>query len=259
MMRVSRVLSLAIVTGSIAAGFLLDASVENLVDAGRLRTGRFEYRMLKAGTETAKFTVTVERLQNGHFRFTGEALGFNQKWESIATPLFQPVSAMLRMQRRDGKMYSMNLKYDGGRVTGLQEKESSIADRIDDHVPPGTVDQRIDWAAAIARRLEIGDKLAFTVYDPATGVSRVTGEVARAERIQGSQRDLRHDARDLPNREVERRRALRGSRQQNRTEGDDSRGFPRRYDERADWNQVAFLQIRSRPDAEYGVEGSISR
>jgi hypothetical protein len=184
MMRISRVLSLAIVPGSIAAGFLLGASVENLCDAGRLRIGRFDYRMLKAGTETAKFTVTVERLQNGNFLFTGEASGFNQKWESIATPLFEPVSAMLRMQRRDGKMYSMNLKYDHGRVTGSQQKESSIADRIDDHVPPGTVDQRIDWAAAMARRLEIGDNLAFTVYDPATGVSRVTGEVARAERIQ---------------------------------------------------------------------------
>jgi hypothetical protein len=36
----------------------------------------------------------------------------------------------------------------------------------------------------MARGLEIRDKLAFTVYDPATGVSRVTGEVARAERIQ---------------------------------------------------------------------------
>jgi hypothetical protein len=184
MMRVSRVLSLAIVPGSIAAGLLLGVSVENLCDAGRLRIGRFEYRMPKAGIETAKFTVTVERLQSGNFRFTGEASGFNQKWESTATPLFQPVSAMLRMQRRDGKMYSMNLKYDDGRVTGLQEKESSTADRIDDHVPPGTVDQRIDWAAAIARRLEIGDKLAFTVYDPAAGVSRVMGEVARAERIQ---------------------------------------------------------------------------
>lgn len=101
MMRVSRVFSLAIVLGSIAAGFLLGASVRNPFDVGRLRIGRFEYRMLKAGTETAKFTVTVER-QDGHFRFTGEALGFNQKWESIATPLFQPVSAMLRMQRRDG-------------------------------------------------------------------------------------------------------------------------------------------------------------
>jgi hypothetical protein len=184
MMRVSRVLSLAIVPGSIAAGLLLGVSVENLCDAGRLRIGRFEYRMPKAGIETAKFTVTVERLQSGNFRFTGEASGFNQKWESTATPLFQPVSAMLRMQRRDGKMYSMNLKYDDGRVTGLQEKESSTADRIDDHVPPGTLDQRIDWAAAMARRLDIGDKLAFTVYDPATGVSRVTGEMARAERMQ---------------------------------------------------------------------------
>ena len=43
----------------------------------------------------------------------------------------------------------------------MQEKESSTADRIDDRVPPGTINQRIGWAAAIARRLEIGDKLAF--------------------------------------------------------------------------------------------------
>ena len=187
MTRGSGVLSFAVLLASTAVGFLLGASLENSSgssDAGRLRAGRFEYRTLKAGSEIAKFTVTVEKLGNGNFRFTGEASGFNQKWESIATRLFQPISAMLRMQRKDGKMYSMNLKYERGRVTGSQGKESATAESIDSQVPPGTVDQRIDWASALARRLEIGNKFAFTVYDPATGVSRVTGEVAQAERVE---------------------------------------------------------------------------
>ena len=89
--------------------------------------------MLKAGSEIAKFTLTIEKLGNGNFCFTGEASGFNQKWESIATPLFQPISAMLRMQRKGGKMYSMNLKYQGGHVTGSQGKESATAEGIDSH------------------------------------------------------------------------------------------------------------------------------
>ncbi len=167
----------------IAAGLLLGASIEHSFDAKRLRTGRFDYRMMKAGKEVAKFTVTVEKAADGNFRFTGEAAGFDQKWESIATPLFQPVSAMLRMQLRDGKMYSMNLKYDGGHVTGSEQKASSPANKIDNHVPPGTVDQRIDWAAAMSSRLEIGDKFTFTVFDPGTGVSQVTGQIASAEKI----------------------------------------------------------------------------
>jgi hypothetical protein len=167
----------------IAAGFLLGARPEQSFDATRLRTGRFDYRMTKRGKEIAKFTLTVEKGTNGDFRFTGEASGFNQKWESIATPSFQPVSATLRMQLRDEKMYSMNLKYGDGSVTGSEQKESSPANKVEKHVPLGTVDQRIDWAAAMSSRLEVGDKFNFTVFDPATGISQVTGEVARDERI----------------------------------------------------------------------------
>ncbi len=166
-----------------AAGFLLNVEAEQPLDATRLRTGRFDYRMMKAGKEIAKFMVTVERAMGGNFRFTGEATGFNQKWESIATPMFHPVSAMLQMQHRDGKMYSMNLKYKDGHVTGSEQKESSPTSKIDNDVPPGTIDQRIDWAAAMSRRLKVGDKFNFTVFDPAVGVSRVTGEIARDERI----------------------------------------------------------------------------
>ncbi len=139
--------------------------------------------MVKAGKEIAKFTVTVEKGAAGNFRFTGEAAGFNQKWESIATPSFQPVSAMLRMQRRDGEMYSMNLKYGDGSVTGSEQKGPSPAKKIDNHVPGGTVDQRIDWAAAMSSGLEAGAKFNFSVFDPATGVSRVTGKIEGTEKI----------------------------------------------------------------------------
>jgi len=167
----------------IAAAFLLEAGAEHQFEAIRLRTGRFEYRMMKAGKEIAKFTLTVEKAAGENFRFAGEAVGFSQKWESIATPMFHPVSATLRMQLKDGKMYSMTLKYADGSVTGSEQKESSSPNKIDNHVPPGTVDQRIDWAAAMSNGLVVGDKFHFTAFDPATGVSQVTGEVAGDERI----------------------------------------------------------------------------
>jgi hypothetical protein len=167
---------------TVAVGFMLGAKSEQPFDATRLRTGRFDYRMVKAGKEIAKFVVTVEKAA-GNFRFTGEAAGFNQKWESIATPSFQPVSAMLRMQLRDGKMYSMNLKYGDDSVTGSEQKESSPANQIDNQIPLGTVDQRIDWAAAMSSGLEVGNQFSFTVFDPSTGVSKVAGEIARTERI----------------------------------------------------------------------------
>jgi hypothetical protein len=167
----------------VAAGFLPGARPEHSFDATRLRAGRFEYRVMKEGKEIAKFSVTVEKAAEGNFRFSGEATGFDEKWESIATPMFDPVSAMLRMQLRDGKMYSMSLKYGDGYVTGSEQKGSAPANKIDSRVPPGTIDQRIDWAAAMSSRLKVGDKFNFTVFDPATGVSQVTGEVAKDERI----------------------------------------------------------------------------
>jgi len=159
----------------IIACLLLKAGPEHPLNATRLRTGRFDYRMIKVGKEMAgMFTVTVEKAGDGNFRFTGEAAGFNQKWESIATSKFHPLSATLRMQLRDGKMYSMSLKYNDGHVAGSEQKESSSTNKIDSDIPPGTIDQRIDWAAAMSGELQGGDKFDFTVFDPATGVSQVT-------------------------------------------------------------------------------------
>jgi hypothetical protein len=166
-----------------AASFLLEAGGEPPFEATRLRTGRFEYRMVKASQEIAKFTVTVEKAADGNFRFTGEALGFNEKSESVATPRSNRSRRRCECNSGTEKMYSMTLKYADGYVTGSEQKESSPANKIDNHVPLGTVDQRIDWARAMSTGLVVGDKFNFTVFDPATGISHVTGEVAGDERI----------------------------------------------------------------------------
>jgi hypothetical protein len=137
-------------------------------DAARLHTGRFEYRIVRDGKQIATFTITVDKQSDGNFRLA--AKGFNQEWESVATSSFQPISAALRIERPKRKeTYSMSLTYGGDRVTGSAGTT--------------TVDQRIDWAAMLASRLEVGQKLDFTVYDPATGVSKLAGEVSKAEQI----------------------------------------------------------------------------
>jgi hypothetical protein len=158
-------------------------------DATRLRTGRFDYRIMQGGKQIATFTITVAKQSDGSFRFA--AKGFNQVWESVANRLFEPMSAKLRIDRPERKQsYSMDLNYDGNRVSGLSgttndnmpsEAKRSEMKPVSADVPAGTVDQRIDWAAMLSSRLEIGQRLNFSVYDPNTGVSQVAGEVTKAE------------------------------------------------------------------------------
>jgi hypothetical protein len=160
-------------------------------NATRLHTGRFEYRIVRDGKQIATFTITVAKQSDGNFRFT--AKGFDQEWESVATSSFQPISTALRIERPKRKeIYSMSLTYARDRVTGsagttadntTNEAKLGEMKPVSAAVPAGTVDQRIDWAAMLASRLEVGQKLDFTVYDPATGVSKVAGEIGKAEQI----------------------------------------------------------------------------
>lgn len=156
------------------------------LDARRIRTGRFEYRMMKQDKRVAGFTITIQKQGDGRFRFTGEASGFNQRWVSIATASFEPISASLRLERAENQTYAMSLQYDGGHVIGTATTENPTAGSgrpeseqtpIDATVPAGTIDQRIDWAAVLSSRLETGREFRFTVYDPGTGVSQVFARV----------------------------------------------------------------------------------
>ena len=68
-----------------------------------------------------------------------------------------------------------------------EEPPTSVAEpaekSIDERLPGGTVDQRIDWAAVLSSPLETGRKFDFTVYDPWGGVSHVIGQVGEVEII----------------------------------------------------------------------------
>jgi hypothetical protein len=46
-----------------------------------------------------------------------------------------------------------------------------------------TVDQRIDWACAMSQELIPGHEFGFSVFDPVTQITRVTGRVIGPETV----------------------------------------------------------------------------
>src|SRR5204863_9011989 len=92
---------------------------------------------------------------------------------AIATPTFAPISAKLTFGEGEKLRKEFELKYQDGRVTGW----ASGKGKIDVEVLSDTVDQRIDWAAAMSQELVPGREFAVHVFDPGTGASRVTGHI----------------------------------------------------------------------------------
>jgi len=158
-------------------------------DASRLKTGVFFYQDLDRGQDAGKGKVTIRKLPGSdNYSFSAEIKGkFSQSWESIAMVDLQPVSAKLSFGEGKDARPAFDLKYHAGKVTGLvhpRDAVSSPASRaIEASLPAGTLDQRIDWAAVLALDLETGKTFVFNVYDPSTGVSRVTAEVGPVENV----------------------------------------------------------------------------
>src|SRR5262249_1094855 len=98
-----------------------------------------------------------------------------------------PISARLTFGAGESGRAGFELRYQGRRVTGFATKRGSggTGDRlpVDAEIPSGTVDQRIDWAAAMSEELIAGHEFAFQVFDPYTGLSRVTGRVVGPEPV----------------------------------------------------------------------------
>jgi hypothetical protein len=166
------------------------ATVHASPDARRLRTGHFTYRILDHGKNVGTGTITIQKIPNsGNYAFAAEFSGYaDQKWESIATSAFEPVSATLSLGKATSSTPAFALKYTGRRVTGfaISRKKPDLGTRrsIDAALPANTVDQRIDWAAVLASHLETGQQFEFNVYDPGTGISRVVAQVGSLERVQ---------------------------------------------------------------------------
>ncbi|MBN9656686.1 MAG: DUF3108 domain-containing protein [Acidobacteria bacterium] len=150
-------------------------------DAGRVKTGVFDYTITDHQKEVARLSLKIERKDSGRYAFSADATAtVCQHWESTATSTLEPLSALLRFCKDGPDRPIFQLDYAGRKVSGVrytgvppaQEKHAVHAT-----VPGATVDQRIDWAAVMAMDLKPGLNFGFNVYDPGTGISRLTGRV----------------------------------------------------------------------------------
>ena len=136
--------------------------------AQRLKQGTFFYHDLDHGKEVGKSSIGISRLaDSGNYRFSNEAsftVGFSgfhsQRWQAIARANFAPVSATLEFVGDSGPSPIFELHYAARRVSGyvFERKASAPPARrpVDDPIAENTVDQRIDWAAAISGSLTPG-------------------------------------------------------------------------------------------------------
>jgi hypothetical protein len=153
-------------------------------DAHRLKTGQFTYKDSSAGKELGTSKIKIEKdLDSGNYQFSMQSSGYlDQRWEAIAGPSFEPVSAKIRFG--EAPPY-FDLTYASGKVTGFVTSRSTTGPKrsVDATVSPGTVDQRIDWAAVLSNDLQPGQRFQFSVYDPGIGTSHVLAVVSPLEQV----------------------------------------------------------------------------
>jgi hypothetical protein len=154
-------------------------------EAARLREGRFTYSLEVDGKPAGQFVLNIRRQPSGDWRFTGDALGFDQHWEAVTDQAFRPKSAVLELKRH-GEPYRMELAYEGEKVA-VSETAGPAADlrRSQRRIEIPTVDQRIDWASMMAADLEPGSVAAYHVFDAMTGSSRLLASAGTAPAMDG--------------------------------------------------------------------------
>ncbi len=129
--------------------------------------------------------ITISKLGPDRFMFTNRVSGaFAQQWKALATATFVPVSAKRTFGEGDKLRPRFELNYREERAIGWRlEKSTANKFEVDVRVLPDTVDQRIDWAAAMSQGLVPGHEFSFSVFDPVTQISHVTGRVVGPETV----------------------------------------------------------------------------
>jgi hypothetical protein len=153
--------------------------------AEQLKTGRFQYRSVINGKDAGTSETSISKLGPDKFMFTVRVSGaFAQQWEAVATAMFAPVSAKISFGEGDKLQPRFELNYRDGRAIGWRiDKSTNNRIDVDVRVLPDTVDQRIDWAAAMSQELIPGHEFSFSVFDPVTQISHVTGRVVGPETV----------------------------------------------------------------------------
>jgi hypothetical protein len=178
-------LSVALFALSVGGSTAHSTSIGSRPNAEQLKTGRFLYRTLLNGKDAGTNEISIFKLGPDRFMFTNHVSGaFAQQWEAVATAIFGPVSAKLTFGEGDKLQPRFQLNYGDGRAIGWRlEKSTGKKIDIDVKVLPDTVDQRIDWAAAISQELALRHEFTFSVFDPVTQISRVTGRFVGTETV----------------------------------------------------------------------------
>ena len=157
------------------------------LNARHLRTGRYLYRTVVRGENVGTSQISIRRSSSMFVyrnRVTGE---FSQDWRAVARVGFEPVSALLKFGEGHKRRTAFQLQYKNGRVKGFVMRRNGSSElaakiEIDRDLPSDTVDQRIDWAAVISQVDLLPEReFAFQVFDPVSGISRLTGRIVGIE------------------------------------------------------------------------------
>jgi Protein of unknown function (DUF3108) len=161
------------------------APTPSRASAEQLKTGRFQYRTLIHGKNAGTSEISISKSGADRFVFSNRVSGaFAQQWETVATAMFAPVSAKISLGESDKLQPRFELTYRDGRAIGWRmEKATNRKIDLNVAVLPDTVDQRIDWAAAMSQELVPGHEFSFSVFDPVTQISHVTGRVVGPETV----------------------------------------------------------------------------
>jgi hypothetical protein len=159
------------------------------LDANHLKLGHFQYRTLVGGKDAGKDEITIRKDPvSGNFEFANVVNGaFAQRWQATATAAFKPIAARLTFGEGSNQRTAFELSYKDGRAKGTtRDRGDKTAKRMipfDFAVPADVVDQRIDWASVMSQDLTAGRHFEYHVFDPGTGVSRISGDVSGPEKI----------------------------------------------------------------------------
>jgi hypothetical protein len=141
-------------------------------DAAHLRTGRYTYELRLKGELLGTSIIEIRRQSPDEYLIRMDAPKIEQRWSADLGRAFNPLATTLEMG--GASPYRMSLRYSDTEVSGMESKQGS-SHPVTAAILRQVVDQRVDWAATMVAQFPRGEGIAFDVYDPGTGFSRLVG------------------------------------------------------------------------------------
>ena len=159
-----------------------EPSVPVTLDATNLRQGQFTYQLSVKGKLIGTTVIEIRQHTPAEFHIRFDSKDVQQSWSSTFTKGFEPIAAELHMPGRK-EPYHMTLRYSASAVSGEETRGTQTAP-VSAAISRQVIDQRVDWAAMMATEFT-GNAASFDVYDPGTGLSRLTATKLPAKAMDG--------------------------------------------------------------------------